>query len=80
LPDGAFKGLNWAIPSISSLRSAMREVAENRDDAARRGRNARALMVERYAPAVVADLVANRLRQINASRFGKTTSAHETEL
>lgn len=62
-PKGtAFEGHRWAQPSVPALRQLMRRVVEQRGEAAAKGAAARARMVERYAPEVVAQLVASRLR------------------
>lgn len=64
-PDGgAFAGHRWAQPSVPQLQRLMRHVVEHRQEAAARGRAARRRMVERYAPDVVAEQVAQQLRRI----------------
>lgn len=54
----------WAQPSLTHLRQLMREVYDRPSLAAAKGRAARHRMVQRYAPAVVAAQVAQRLREI----------------
>eukprot|EP00887_Chlorella_sp_A99_P006237 scaffold3.g6237.t1 len=70
-PDsGAFKGHKWAQPSVKQLRRLMRHVVTHRQEAAAKGRMARQRMVERYAPAVVAKVVADRLQRVQPRLLG----------
>ena len=49
---------------MASLREALRNVVEDRDLAERKGQRARQIMVEKYAPAKLADTVEEHLRRI----------------
>jgi glycosyltransferase involved in cell wall biosynthesis len=62
--DGWPAGLRWAQPSVGHLRALMRRVVERPGEARDRGARARARMVERYSPGVIADLVLEELRRI----------------
>ena len=62
--DGPFAGHRWAEPSVASLREALRTVVEDRDQAERKGQRARQIMVEKYAPARLADTVEEHLHRI----------------
>lgn len=61
------QGLKWAQPSVQHLRQLMRRVYTNRAEAAARGRAARQLMVERYSPEPLADLLVAELQRIEAT-------------
>lgn len=64
----------WAQPSEQHLRALMRHVVLHPAEAAAKGRAARARMKERYAPPVIARLVAARLQAIDDSiRTGNAT-------
>lgn len=58
-------GQRWAQPSVPHLRQLMRHVVTHPEDAAAKGAAARRRMQERYAPSVVAQLAAERLRAID---------------
>eukprot|EP01137_Pigoraptor_chileana_P033863 Opistho-2@25475 len=64
IKTGPYRGHLWAEPSLDALRSLMRRVYEQPEERARKGRKARADMVEKYNPAVVADVVVQRLLDI----------------
>ena len=55
----AFRGQQWAEPSVPDLRAAMRRVIDDREEAARRGQRGRAEVLERYS----VDAVGQRLRE-----------------
>lgn len=60
-------GHQWAVPSVTHLRSLMRWVTENRDEAKALGRDARSAMVANYSPQVVVKIhVVPRLRHISS--------------
>ena len=63
---GSFAGRRWAQPSVRHLRQLMRRLVERPGQGRARGAAARARMVERYSPEVVARLVAARLEEIDA--------------
>lgn len=56
----------WAKPSVAHLRQLMRQVVEQRGEAAARGAAARARMQERYAPEVVGRRVLARMQEIDS--------------
>lgn len=62
--EGPFAGHRWAEPSVASLREALRNVVEDRDLAERKGQRARQIMVEKYAPAKLADTLEEHLHRI----------------
>lgn len=55
----------WAQPSHEHLRYLMRHVVEHPEEAAAKGRAARAKMLRHFAPDVVGQIVAARLRTIS---------------
>lgn len=61
-----FRGLRWAQPSISHLQALMRRVVTSPEEGARKGRAARARMIERYSPGAIARAVAQELRRVDA--------------
>ena len=63
---GHWDGHRWAEPSLSQLRRLMRRVVDKPEEAAAKGKRAREDMVAKYAPAVVAARVVERLREIAA--------------
>mmetsp|Transcript_6481 Transcript_6481/g.15898 ORF Transcript_6481/g.15898 Transcript_6481/m.15898 type:complete len:131 (+) Transcript_6481:251-643(+) len=64
--QGAFKGHLWAEPSRTHLRSIMRWVWENPEEARRRGEVGRAHILAHYAPDTVAQVVHRELLRIAA--------------
>jgi len=62
VPDGPFAGHGWAKPSVIHLKSLLREVVTNPQEATKRGEQARQDMVDKYCPRCIAKLVLNRLR------------------
>uniref|UniRef100_J3MW91 Glycosyl transferase family 1 domain-containing protein n=1 Tax=Oryza brachyantha TaxID=4533 RepID=J3MW91_ORYBR len=65
--EGPFKGHLCAEPSVDHLRTLMRHVFSDREEARRKGKKAREDMVERFSPAIVARIVADQLQQTIAS-------------
>ena len=61
-----YEGFRWAEPDPEHLRSLMREVYENRDDAARRGAAAARQIGERFTWASTAQRIVERLDAIRA--------------
>lgn len=59
-----FRGQKWAQPSVKHLRQLMRRVYENREEAAAKGAAARALMVEKYSPEAIADILVKEFERI----------------
>ena len=66
--SGAFKGHLWAQPSVAHLRQLLRRVVENPEEAAAKGRRARADMVKYYSPEVVSEMVLEHIRRIQQSK------------
>ncbi|GBF99162.1 hypothetical protein Rsub_12129 [Raphidocelis subcapitata] len=71
-PDGpgffkAFEGQRWAQPSVAHLTQLLRRVAENRDEARARGAAARAMVLRRFTPAVLAGIVDEHVRRIQGT-------------
>ncbi|KJE93165.1 glycosyl transferase [Capsaspora owczarzaki ATCC 30864] len=65
IESGAYRGLKWAQPSLSHLRSLMRHVfVERNGDALRKGSQARRDMIAHYRPERVAQVVLARLLHI----------------
>ncbi|KAI6676650.1 hypothetical protein NL676_037446 [Syzygium grande] len=62
--EGPFKGHLWAEPSVDKLRMLMRHVESNPADAKAKGRQAREDMRGRFAPEIVAEIVADHLEHI----------------
>lgn len=65
--EGPFKGHLCAEPSVDRLRTLMRHVFSDREEARRKGKKAREDMVERFSPAIVATIVADKIQQALAS-------------
>ena len=59
---GHFAGHRWAEPSLPHLRSLLREVFSNRDDARLKGARARAEILERFDQPAVARIAADHLQ------------------
>lgn len=64
--EGPFKGHIWAEPSVNNLRVLMRHVMSNKEEASRKGMQAREDMVRRFSPEVVAGLVTKQILKIIA--------------
>ena len=64
ITEGAFKGHFWAEPSSEHLQSLMRRIVDNPDEAREKGKNARETMLEHYSPDVMANIVVEKLKQI----------------
>lgn len=64
ISTGAFRGHQWAQPSERHLRELLRAILTNPSEAERRGRRARADMVERYCQTCVTRLVVAELARI----------------
>lgn len=62
-----FKGHIWARPSVEHLRKLMREVLSNPEAGKRKGKIARANMIEKYCPKCVVERILNRFRDIHAN-------------
>jgi len=58
------EGHQWAQPSLSALKTAMRRVFENRQEAKSFGKRARREMVQQYSKEVVARGVVEKLQSI----------------
>ncbi|KAA6420545.1 MAG: hypothetical protein FRX49_09706 [Trebouxia sp. A1-2] len=54
---GAFEGHMWAAPSVQHLKQLMSHVFQNLKEAQKKGRAARASMIKRFAPPVVAQQI-----------------------
>ncbi|KDO23156.1 hypothetical protein SPRG_09964 [Saprolegnia parasitica CBS 223.65] len=65
--DGAFKGHLWANPSETHLIELLQYVATHPEDAKAKGQRARADMVDKYAPSIVAEIVDAHWQRILAS-------------
>jgi glycosyltransferase involved in cell wall biosynthesis len=59
-------GQNWAFPDMASLRTALRQVAQDRVGARERGAAARALVQRKFSADVVGPLAMARLRAVGA--------------
>ncbi|XAR53531.1 Starch synthase [Bertholletia excelsa] len=66
--EGPFKGHLWAEPSIDKLQVLLRDVMINREEAKAKGRKARADMISRFSPDIVARIVTGHFEEI----FNKT--------
>jgi glycosyltransferase involved in cell wall biosynthesis len=64
LGGGFFEGLSWAQPSVQHTVQQMQRVFHHRAEAAAKGAAARARMLERYSPEVMADLLVKELQRI----------------
>ncbi|GAA3408541.1 glycosyltransferase [Paenibacillus hodogayensis] len=76
-----FNGHYWAEPSISDLQRNMRMVLKRKVEAKRKGRTARAELLEKYAmPKTAAKVVAEiakyatRIREVNEARWQTTSN------
>eukprot|EP00475_Leptophrys_vorax_P003140 TRINITY_DN11818_c0_g1_i5.p1 TRINITY_DN11818_c0_g1~~TRINITY_DN11818_c0_g1_i5.p1 ORF type:complete len:415 (-),score=110.89 TRINITY_DN11818_c0_g1_i5:61-1305(-) len=68
IESGAFKGHQWARPSVSHLQQLMRHVFAHPEEARQKGKQARADMVTKYSPEVMGNLVVQHLERIEALR------------
>jgi len=59
--EGWLKGHKWAKPSVANLRSHMRFVYQNYEQALSKGKQARRDVVQNYSPIAVADKILERL-------------------
>jgi hypothetical protein len=59
-----FSGQRWAVPSTAHLRRLLRQVVTDRDEAARRGREARKRVVERFSLEAAGRAVLAEVRRI----------------
>ncbi|GJM99759.1 hypothetical protein PR202_ga16889 [Eleusine coracana subsp. coracana] len=68
--EGPFKGHLCAEPSVHHLRSLMRHVVRDTEEARSKGRKAREDMIERFSPEVIAKIVADQIQQafVNAQK------------
>jgi len=71
LLSGPFKDHMWADPSIEHLKERMRFAFSHPDEVEKRGKTARELMVEKYSPRIVGDLVVRRLTEIQHKLLNK---------
>ncbi|CAH8389480.1 unnamed protein product [Eruca vesicaria subsp. sativa] len=62
--EGPFEGHRWAEPSVDKLRVLMRRVVSNPDEAKVKGKRGREDMVKKFAPEVVAKVVAEQIERI----------------
>ncbi|KAF3529372.1 hypothetical protein DY000_02043522 [Brassica cretica] len=62
--EGPFEGHQWAEPSVDKLRVLMRRVMSEPDEAKVKGRRGREDMVKKFAPEVVAKVVADQIERI----------------
>ncbi|GAA0167031.1 hypothetical protein LIER_22057 [Lithospermum erythrorhizon] len=62
--EGPFQGHLWAEPSVDKLQDLMRHVVSNREEAKSKGKRARADMISRFSPEIVAQLVANLIQRV----------------
>ncbi|KAA8539088.1 hypothetical protein F0562_025780 [Nyssa sinensis] len=62
--EGPFIGHLWAEPSVDKLRSLMRHVMSNPEEAKVKGRQARGDMISRFSPEIVAGILTHHLQQI----------------
>ncbi|KAI4302261.1 hypothetical protein MLD38_038035 [Melastoma candidum] len=62
--DGPFKGHLWAEPSVDQLSILMRRVVERPEESTAKGRKAREDMIARFAPGVVAKIVADEFQHL----------------
>ncbi len=60
-----FRGLNWAQPSVTHLRTLMRRVYENREEARQKGAKARQRMIERYGPEAIGRIMAAEYQRVH---------------
>ncbi|KAJ4885839.1 UDP-Glycosyltransferase superfamily protein [Raphanus sativus] len=62
--EGPFEGHRWAEPSVGKLRVLMRRVVSEPDEAKVKGKRGREDMVKKFAPEVVAKVVAEQIERI----------------
>ncbi|KAJ4885858.1 UDP-Glycosyltransferase superfamily protein [Raphanus sativus] len=62
--EGPFEGHRWAEPSVGKLRVLMRRVMSEPDEAKVKGKRGREDMVKKFAPEVVAKVVAEQIERI----------------
>ncbi|RID80826.1 hypothetical protein BRARA_A03461 [Brassica rapa] len=62
--EGPFEGHRWAEPSVDKLRVLMRRVMSEPDEAKVKGKRGREDMVKKFAPEVVAKVVADQIERI----------------
>jgi glycosyltransferase involved in cell wall biosynthesis len=62
------KGAVWAEPDLGAAAAAMRNVFENREEAARRGAAAAERIEERYGRAAIARMLRSRLERLRSRR------------
>ncbi|CAN8270083.1 unnamed protein product [Cochlearia groenlandica] len=62
--EGPFKGHQWAEPSVDKLKVLMRHVMSKPDEAKVKGNRGRDDMVKKFAPEVVAKVVADQIERI----------------
>lgn len=65
---GAFEGHMWAAPSVQHLKQLMSHVFQSRKEAQKKGRAARASMIKRFAPPVVAQQIIAEFWRIEKER------------
>ena len=63
--EGPFADHRWAEPDVAHLAAILRRARDDPSERARLGANARATMVERFAPAVLARKVQRHLHRIH---------------
>uniref|UniRef100_A0A5B7C2R1 Uncharacterized protein n=1 Tax=Davidia involucrata TaxID=16924 RepID=A0A5B7C2R1_DAVIN len=62
--EGPFIGHLWAEPSLDELRSLMRHVMSNPEEAKAKGRQARENMINRFSPEIVSGILTHHIQQI----------------
>ncbi|XP_010543622.1 PREDICTED: uncharacterized protein LOC104816472 [Tarenaya hassleriana] len=62
--EGPFEGHQWAEPSVDKLRVLMRHVMSNPNEAKLKGIRAREDMTRKFAPEIVARIVADQIERI----------------
>ncbi|VFQ68190.1 unnamed protein product [Cuscuta campestris] len=62
--EGPFKGHLWAEPSVDELQMLMRHVVINYEEAKGKGKQARADMIAKFSPDIVAGIVAEHIHHI----------------
>lgn len=67
-PREWYRGLSWARPDLQELRRLMRRVFTNRDEAARKGRAARLLVVEGWSVRRAAQDMAAEITRLSGER------------
>ena len=66
ITEGAFKGHFWAEPSSEHLQSLMRRIVNKPEEAREIGKYARETMLKHYSPDVMANVVVQKLKDIEA--------------